>query len=70
MAESLSFYWAGTEAKKGTGSSAGLGVGVGRWKPAKAVKETARGSCLRTCTKTSSRASPQMRMDSRSLYRR
>ena len=70
MAESLSFCWAGTQARKGTGSSAGLGTGVGRWKPARAVKETARGSCLRTCTKTSSRASPQMRLDSRSLYRR
>lgn len=48
----------------------GLGVGVGRWMPAIAVRETARGSCLRTCTKTSSRVSPQMRLDSRNLYRR
>lgn len=70
MAESLSFHWAGTEAKKMTGSSARLSMGVGRWKPAIAVKETARGSCLKTCTKTSSRVSPQMRLDSRSLYRR
>ena len=53
-----------------TESRGGLGVGVGRWMPAIAVRETARGSCLRTCTKTSSRVSPQMRLDSRNLYRR
>ena len=69
MAESLSFPWAEMEAEKGTGSSAGLGIGgrVGRLRPGIAAEETARGSSLRTCTKTSSRVSPQMRLDTRNL---
>ena len=64
------FAGQGQKQRRGLGARGGLGVGVGRWKPAIAVRETARGSCLRTCTKTSSRVSPQMRLDSRNLYRR
>lgn len=60
MAESLSFPWAEMEAGKGLGLGAQQGWtwGGGRWRPGIVAEETARGSCLRTCAKTSEQSEP------------